>query len=311
MRHGIIPASAVLPQSLGDRQAGVREGNSFAVSYVSSTSVSVAAGTAFIRDLNAAFGGLTTDLVPARNASSTSVTGIPTVTNPRLDQIILTKPTVPGAVPTVVRVGGTETVGATLANRSGAVSDATLDSSYPQGWLRLADVLVIAASGVISANIRDRRAYASGGYGRSINTSTNYTQASGADITPTGGFRMEVNNSNAYEIMYRVGRLYIGGGGPSYGARLRVKQTLNNTAEGNAHGEDNLLYIFVAGASEDYRLYGGGAFTFTYFPAASGTCFFRPQIALDNAGVGGQTYNYPFELIVREIVSGLKQNGVN
>jgi hypothetical protein len=87
-------------------------------------------------------------------------------TNPRIDQVLLVvndSSAIGGSDnPQFIIAQGTATAGATLDNRSGAVVDATLNSTY-HNWVRIADVLIPAASSsVVTANIRDRRPWARG-----------------------------------------------------------------------------------------------------------------------------------------------------
>jgi len=97
-------------------------------------------------------------------------------TNPRIDQIILrwndtSIPTGSGNVPTLEVLTGTATSGATLDNRTGA-------AALPNDCLRLADILVPAASSsVTTANIRDRRPWARG--------ATRILTRTAGDIGPT------------------------------------------------------------------------------------------------------------------------------
>lgn len=93
-------------------------------------------------------------------------------TNPRVDQVILRYndtqvPTGAGNIPTLEVLAGTATAGATLDNRTNA-------AALPADAIRLADILVPAAStAVTNANIRDRRPWA-----RGARWSANYTAGS-------------------------------------------------------------------------------------------------------------------------------------
>lgn len=98
-------------------------------------------------------------------------------TLPRIDQVILrifdsTDAGSGSDVPTLSVSAGTATSGATLDNRTGA-------AALPTNAIRLADILVPAAStSVVTANIRDRRGWARGAYKR-------IQLASGGDYTTT------------------------------------------------------------------------------------------------------------------------------
>lgn len=76
-------------------------------------------------------------------------------TNPRIDVVYLASPaSKDSVVPTVGVATGTATAGATLSNRTGT-------ASVPAGAMILADVLIDAAAAtIVTAKIRDRRAFA-------------------------------------------------------------------------------------------------------------------------------------------------------
>lgn len=127
--------------------------------------VDVAAGTAAIKgDSGVAAAGLSQGLYIAVNdaAIPNAVTlGGSNATLPRVDQIVLTVNDTSdlGSASdalTLTAVPGTPTSGATLDNRNGA-------QALPANAIRLADVLVPAASSAVSAgNVRDRRPWARG-----------------------------------------------------------------------------------------------------------------------------------------------------
>lgn len=104
-------------------------------------------------------------------------------TLPRLDQLVLqwndsSIPTgVGGDVPTLRVIAGVPTSGATLDNRNGA-------AALPADAVRLLDILVPAAStSVVTANIRDRRPWARGGYVRKLGSNAgNYATSSTASM---------------------------------------------------------------------------------------------------------------------------------
>jgi hypothetical protein len=103
-------------------------------------------------------------------------------TNPRLDQVyVLVNDTTHGGdgsdTPQLLVSAGTATAGATLDNRTGA-------ATLPNGSLRIADVLVPAASSsVVTANIRDRRPWARGAYSTRVGTGIgNYSTSSNTPV---------------------------------------------------------------------------------------------------------------------------------
>jgi len=113
-------------------------------------------------------------------------------TNPRIDQIILrwndtSIPTGSGNVPTLAVLTGTATSGATLDNRTGA-------TALPNDCLRLADILVPATStSVTTANIRDRRPWARGGY---LNIQRFQNAAAGSNYTTTSASAVPIDATN-------------------------------------------------------------------------------------------------------------------
>jgi hypothetical protein len=137
-------------------------------------SVDVAGGMAYVEITSGTRNGLghvTSDATT--NVVVTASNG----TNPRIDQIILrwndtSIPTGSGNIPTLAVLTGTATGGATLDNRTGA-------AALPADSIRLADILVPTSStSVTTANIRDRRPWARGAYGRRLQSTANYTRTS-------------------------------------------------------------------------------------------------------------------------------------
>ncbi len=85
----------------------------------------------------------------------------PDATNPRIDQIVLSLSTV--GSDDFHYVKGTATAAASLNNRGGAVLDADIDDLFPNGWMRIADVLVAVGEVAIGdGEWRDRRSWAAG-----------------------------------------------------------------------------------------------------------------------------------------------------
>lgn len=127
--------------------------------------VDIAAGAAYVKgDSGIAATGLSQGLFLIVNdaAVASAVTlNASDPTNPRIDQICLrlrdsTDLATGADDATFLVVSGTATAGATLDNRNGA-------AALPNDYLRLADVLVPAASSAVTAaNVRDRRPWARG-----------------------------------------------------------------------------------------------------------------------------------------------------
>lgn len=113
-----------------------------------------------------------------QNDASVNVTGFvgSNASLPRIDSVyVQVNDTTHGGdatdVPTFGIVTGTATAGATLDNRTGA-------GALPNGALLLADILIPAASStIVTANIRDRRAWARGAHNVILRgaTGTDYT----------------------------------------------------------------------------------------------------------------------------------------
>lgn len=161
----------------GQIQAGVWDANDFKV-------VQRAAGANMQVDIGAGFA-----LVPANDPGNqglyhvendAAVLGAVTfsaahATLPRIDQVYVQvdDTTSGGDVDDIPQFGiatGTPTSGATLDNRTGAVS------TLPTGALRLADVLVGAGvTSITNANIRDRRPWARGAHYSAVETAGDYS----------------------------------------------------------------------------------------------------------------------------------------
>lgn len=160
----------------GALQAGVVGANDFKVvqrGAGANQSVDVGVGFAWVQIAT----GTRNGMGHVTNDATANVTlTASNATNPRIDQILLrwndtSIPTGAGNAPTLEVATGTPTAGATLDNRTGAVTGATLNDT-----LRLADILVPAAStSVVTANIRDRRPWARGGNWSLARTSGNLT----------------------------------------------------------------------------------------------------------------------------------------
>src|SRR5438552_10626918 len=142
---------------------GVADAAAFLVSFSAGLTVNVAAGEAYIRGSSTADQGI----YRCNNYSQRQVTLPAADTTERIDQIVLQVQdagedagTLNNAQVTFVK--GAPTAGATLDSRSGAASLALASPSL----ILLADVLVSAnnSPAMTSANIRDRRPFASPGH---------------------------------------------------------------------------------------------------------------------------------------------------
>lgn len=145
---------ALLPRLINfdPSQGGVMSAGDLKVTAGAGMTVNVAAGVAAVPDQTDTYPALTPVwrallnglVVTAANGS-----------NPRIDQVVI------DADGTLSIVAGVATAGATLDNRNGA-------AALANGLVRLADLLIPAASSSISAgNIRDRRPWARGAYSNS------------------------------------------------------------------------------------------------------------------------------------------------
>jgi hypothetical protein len=141
-------------------QEGVLAAGDYKVSAGAGMSVNVAAGDALV----AMDTGTKNGLYWQENDAAIAGVVVPPshATLPRIDQVLLQvrDPNVVGAfdTPQLFVLQGVPTAGATLDNRNGAIA-------LPGDHLRLADVLVPAASGSVSAgNVRDRRRWARGAH---------------------------------------------------------------------------------------------------------------------------------------------------
>jgi hypothetical protein len=157
--------------------------------------VDVAAGLAVVKGDTGTSGiGLTQGLYLQPNdasiANAVTVTASH-ATLPRVDQIVLTVSDSSdlgsaGDTPSLAVVTGTATTGATLDNRTGA-------AALPSNTLRLADVLVPAASSAVTAgNIRDRRPWGAGTEGQTAYTSGMGVLTNTVTVVPGTPVRVEL-----------------------------------------------------------------------------------------------------------------------
>lgn len=206
-------------------QAGVIGAGDMAVTPGAGLQLNYAAGTALVPDDGSVHtSGL---LIPATVVGSSVTIGANASGNPRLDQVVLTLSGLGTASVTVVP--GTPTVGATLANRSGA-------AALPAKSIRLADVLVtngFAGPFVAGTSLRDRRPWARGGYAH-IRRNTNASSVD--DYTTTATVPVQVDATNLSVRMETSG-------GP-------VRLSILATVQGNANPQPVAFYAWVDGAAD-------------------------------------------------------------
>jgi hypothetical protein len=218
----------------GPIQPGVWDAGDFKVTQKAAganLSVDVAAGYALVPANDPSNAGY----YHSQNDASVNVAGaaVGHATLPRIDQVILTiNDTTHGGdasdTPTMSTLIGTATSGATLDNRTGA-------AALPNGSIRLADVLMPAASTTMTtANIRDRRAWARGAFSR-INRNAN--AAAGNDYTTTSTSSVAIDATN---LSMRI---------ECSGVPLRVK--LNTSIQNATAATVNYLQVAVDGTPPD------------------------------------------------------------
>lgn len=201
-----------------------------------------------------------------------------------------------GNIPTFRVIAGTATSGATLDNLTGA-------AAIPNDFLLLADLLIPAAStGVLTANIRDRRKWSRGAYSNILNTSGNKTTTS-ANNPPTAAIDA-TNWSPRIELS----------GVP---VRLRLSGRLWNTIasggmalsfqDNGANIEGGMVGMvgFTQAATQDPGL--GEPFTWDLPAPAAGSHVLVPVWAIVSGGTAtygmtGVTTGNPARLIIEEIV---------
>lgn len=160
-------------------QAGVMNAGDLKVTAGAGMTVNVAAGIAAVPDQTDTYAALTPVWRAALNGVVvTAANG----TNPRIDQVVI------DADGNLSVLAGVATAGTTLDLRTGA-------AALPNGYLRLADILVPAASvSVAAGNIRDRRPWARGASYVVHDTSGDQSSASASNVAITGstnGVRFE------------------------------------------------------------------------------------------------------------------------
>jgi hypothetical protein len=159
----------------GSIQPGVWDSGDLKPTWSSAMNISLAPGFALVPANNSGNLGL----YHIQNDAALTVTLDPAHASlPRLDQVyILIDDSTDGAAaddnPQALKLTGTATTGATLDNRLGA-------AALPSNALRIADVLVPAAAGALSAAaVRDRRQWARGAYRLITRAAADYTTGSG------------------------------------------------------------------------------------------------------------------------------------
>lgn len=234
-------------------QAGVVAAGDAALTVNSTTQVTAAAGTVYHT-----VSGVLTRLTPG----STVMGSIPlaSASNFRLDQIVM------DTAGAISRLQGTQGTTVTLANRTGAAALGTN--------MLLHDVLV-TATGVTAANVRDRRPWARGAYVRILRNSANYTSTSAtlAAIDATNlAPRIECTGvplriSLQVNVFHSVANAF-----------AQIAPAMDGTlVDGSAAGRWQ-FYIGPTATTGSWK-----TLTWTVVPAA-GSHVFAPQFALVTAG---------------------------
>lgn len=307
----VVSTSALeLRSALTPLQAGVVGATELKVSAGSGLSVDVALGIGFVRGSNVTDQGLYRVRNDAtKNSASFDVSGIPANSSgfPRIDQVIArildhTHDNSGLRKWRLEYVAGTGTSGATLDNRTGAVSDVGLGNN----WLRLADALIPnGAVSVLAANIRDRRPWARG----ALNSITrNANAAAGSNYSTTSGALVAMDATNLNPRIECSGNplrvefhfMYSSSSAASYGF-LQPRMD-GNVFDGGALS--GLLWVASVAAGHD-----GPMMQWLTTPAA-GSHLFAPYFATEAA----KTFTVyaaaatPFQMVVEELV---RQNANN
>lgn len=223
-------------------------------------------------------------------------------TLPRIDQVILryndsSIPTGSGNTPTLAVLTGTATAGATLANRTGAVA-------LGNDAMRICDALVPAAATTITnANIRDRRPWARGVFGRQ-------NVASGGTYTTTSGTNTAIDATNLSMRLECSGvpiKFHIQGAA-AISAVSQAGYLVPFIDSGQF--DVSFVYEFAEGSSEINGFEGFGA-EWIATPTA-GSHLFQPAFSVSGAGAAtfsvSKTATDGLLFTVEEIV---RQNTVN
>lgn len=280
----------------GRVQAGVWDANDFKVAQRAAganMSVDIGAGYALVPADDPGNAGL----YHAQNDATINLATFTAAnaTNPRIDQVVLrVYDTTHGGdvsdTPTVELVTGTATSGATLDNRTGA-------GTPPTGTLRLADVLIPAAStSVVTANIRDRRPWARGALG--------YVTAAAALVNTAGA-----TNSEASAMRMRIE------GGPNSFYRITATGWVSQTS-----GTAVDINLMQAGASiRSARVFpptsGGGMQAFAQWGISGGAGSILWSMGIGNiSGVGNAIIGVAdgfrlTEFLIQELPMAAANNG--
>jgi hypothetical protein len=210
----------------------------------------------------------------------------PDGTNPRSDQLILVvnDSAVAGVsdTPQLLWVAGTATAGAqitapltTATYRLGAVSDATLTTTY-RNWIRLADILVPAsAASIVTANIVDRRPWARGALisvpvPSTVFNSNASTLFRTAGTLGVAGFPFSLECSGAPLLIAFSGNIVSGGAGGGF--RVPYSVTFDGAA---------FNYRYVQTPTNNISV--NGSYSLLSTPSAGRHLF---DVGTDNAGIG-------------------------
>lgn len=178
-------------------QAGVVAATGLQVTPGAGLQLSVNGGFGWVSDTgNIVNGSGASPLIPVFANTATLTIAANASGNPRIDQIIAT--ITDFGVATLSVLQGTATVGATLANRSGA-------AALPSSSIRLADILMpngFAGPFVATTHIRDRRTWAKGFNWTDDNSSGDITgvgttAAAGTSLFAGGDIHLELGQSSA------------------------------------------------------------------------------------------------------------------
>jgi hypothetical protein len=139
------------------------------------------------------------DIIPSGTIASNSTGG-----TTRIDQIVAIGASYSGGFGSIQYVEGTPSSVADLTNRTGAVSDSILDTTYSTGWMRIVDIMVpngatqwgpYNSSSFLSYT--DRRPWALGGFATTTSTTVVSGTLTQSGILPSnGGIRMELGGTS-------------------------------------------------------------------------------------------------------------------
>lgn len=180
-------------------QAGVVGAGDLKVTPGAGLALAYASGVGIVADTSGVISAISGTLIPVNVSGSTVSIAANASGNPRIDQIILTLTGYGQGTVSVLQ--GTASVGATLANRTGA-------AALPSSAIRLADILMpsgFAGPFVQNTHIRDRRPWARGAYvsmasdGSSATTTASATPVALAATTA----RLEITPGNFLHVDFQ------------------------------------------------------------------------------------------------------------